>query len=117
MNSAIFNPCNAALISTGEITELVRGQDQALVAWLSPMVRRQSVTLDLGAVERIDAAGIAALISLYGIAMESGHGFTVANPSAHVKEILTLVGLDGILVSHRASRTPRTEACIEWHAA
>ena len=33
---------------------------------LKPVVREQSVTLDMRHIERIDAAGIAVLISLYG---------------------------------------------------
>ena len=45
------------------LTELVRGHDQDLFARLAPVVRRQSLLLDLELVERIDAAGIAALIT------------------------------------------------------
>ena len=36
--------------------------EQRLLERVAPLVRRQCVTLDLGSVERIDAAGIAALI-------------------------------------------------------
>ena len=50
------------------MTELVRGNDHCLVAQLEPLVRQQNVTLDLHSVGRIDAAGIAALIALYGCA-------------------------------------------------
>lgn len=88
------------LIAAGEITELVRGNENALLERFMPMVRRQCVTLNLEAVKRIDAAGLAALITVYCTARESGHDFTILNPSAHVAEILAVVGLDKILVAH-----------------
>lgn len=90
----------------GRTTELIRGNDQSLLARLCPQVRRQSVALDLGAVERIDAAGLAALIALYRSASESGHGFTVFNARPHVLEILSLVGLDRVLMSHNTEEMP-----------
>ena len=83
----------------GGMTELVRGNDHCLVAQLEPLVRRQSIALDLKAVDRIDAAGIAALISLYGCAHEAGHEFRLCNVPARVSQILALVGLDKILLS------------------
>ncbi len=97
-----------------ELNELVRGTDSYLVEELTPVVRSQSVALDIKSVARIDAAGIAALISLYRIASEAGHRFSVANAKPHVAELLALVGLDGILMPHRAkgsrSRLARTAA-------
>jgi anti-anti-sigma factor len=90
------------LTQVAGLAELVRGNEQILLAQLSPLARRQDMTLDLCAVERIDAAGIAALIALYAAAREAGYRFTVANPSPHVAEILALVGLERILVSHNA---------------
>src|SRR5580658_9711257 len=99
MNTEITKLNGAMVMAACDMTELVRGQDRDLVERMSPMVRQQSVALDLANVERIDAAGIAALISLYGHARDAGHGFAVANPSAHVREILSLVGLDRILLS------------------
>ena len=110
MTGTISNPMQSAIFPAGELTEmtgspqlteqanvaeLVRGTEQGLLAWLAPLVKSQSVTLDLRPVERIDAAGIAALISLYSIASQAGHSFMVANPSPHVAEILALVGLTG----------------------
>lgn len=86
-------------IAAGEITELVRGNDGALLERFMPLVRSQSVTLNLAAVKRIDAAGLAALITLYCTARESGHDFTIQNPSSHVAEILGVVGLDKLLLS------------------
>lgn len=100
MTATIPIPSDAVRFAASGLTELVRGNEQCLLARLSPLVRRESVMLDLGRIERIDAAGIAALISLYGSARESGHSFSVVNPSPHVAEILALVGLDRILLSH-----------------
>jgi len=132
MTGTIPNPMLTAIFPAGELTEmsgsthlteqanmaeLVRGTEQGLLAWLSPLVRQQSVTLDLGSVERIDAAGIAALISLYASASQAGHCFTVANPSPHVAEILALVGLDRILLSRRALWNSNSGQCFESTAA
>jgi anti-anti-sigma regulatory factor len=68
-------------------------------------------------VERIDAAGIAALISLYSIASEAGHRFSVSNAAPRVAELLTLVGLDGILMSHNAEQTSHSGAMMAQNAA
>lgn len=83
----------------GNITELVRGNEQILLDCLMPLVHSQSISLDLQSVTRIDAAGLAALITLYCEACKAGHNLTVTNPSHHVREIFELVGLDRILVS------------------
>jgi anti-anti-sigma factor len=96
-----FIPCNdreRVGIEIAEMTELVRGQEAKLLERLKPLVRSRSVTLDLNQVERIDAAGIAALIKLYCLASEAGHSFTVSHASSHVEEILHLVGLERLLV-------------------
>ncbi|HUB00690.1 MAG TPA: STAS domain-containing protein [Terracidiphilus sp.] len=93
----------AAVAVEDGMTELVRGSETRLLDRLAPMVRRRSLALDLGRVERIDAAGITALIQLYRVACEAGNRFRVTNPSPHVGEILALVGLDRILL------TPDTE--------
>jgi anti-anti-sigma factor len=87
--------------------QLVRGQDECLVARVGPLVLEHDVTLDLGCVERIDAAGIAALVALYRRACESGHHFCVTNVSPRVVQILAVVGLDRILLSHNAVRSSR----------
>lgn len=79
--------------------ELVRGQEQSFLQELAPIVVRESVALDFGSVERIDAAGLAALITLYTDACKAGHTLTVSQPSRHVREILQLVGLDRILMA------------------
>lgn len=85
------------------LTDLVRGNDHRLLDRLTPLVRRQSLSLDLSAVQRIDAAGIAVLIALYRAAHEAGHSFTVSNSSPRVAKTLALVGLDRILLSQNAA--------------
>jgi anti-anti-sigma factor len=123
MTGTISNPMNMAIFPAGEwiesaeLTELVRGQEESLLARLTPLVRRQSVTLDMSSVQRIDAAGIAALISLHASAHQAGHRFTVANPSHHVAEILALVGLERILLSHIAAIKSQYGPCFERPAA
>ena len=107
MNTKMTQTDCTMVMAVCNLTELVRGQDQELVDRLMPVVRQKSIALDLKLVDRIDAAGIAALISLYGHARDAGHGFAVANPNAHVQEILKLVGLDRILLS------PHAAQCLE----
>jgi len=81
------------------VKELVRGQEHEFLEEVQPLVHSQSLRLDLSRIERIDAAGLAALISLYSDACKAGHEFAVVNPSRHVAQILALVGLDRILVA------------------
>lgn len=107
MTGILSHTVDTLRIAPGDLHELVRGQEQPLVERLTPLVRRQSVTLDLSHVERIDAAGIAALISLYGAAHNAGNEFAVTNASSRVVEILSLVGLDRILISHNAVQCPQ----------
>ena len=120
MTKTILNPTSKSAASNdqpAEVIELIRGREKELLAWLAPLVCRQSVTLDLGRVQRIDAAGISALVSLYSNAQNAGHRFSVANLSPRVAEVLTLVGLERILSVHPAiwerpsgSRLERTAA-------
>ena len=81
------------------IRELIKGQEQDVLKELRPLVHSRSVRLDLSSVERIDAAGLAALVSLYCAACAAGNDFAVVNPSRHVARILAIVGLDRILIS------------------
>ena len=117
MNTVKCNTIDSVLFTTDKTGELVRGQDQELMRRVSPLVRQRDVSLDLVNVERIDAAGIAALISIYGLAQESGHTFTVKNASARVAEILALVGLDRILLSQYAVTKSHTASCCQRPAA
>ena len=95
----VLNEETVRMIAPGKITEFVRGTDVALVAHVEPLVRRGNVLLDCRAVTRIDAAGIAALITLYATAQDAGHSFHVFNLRPHIEEIVALVGLDRILVA------------------
>lgn len=102
----------------GNLHELVRGQEQRLLKELEPVVRNNSVTLDMRQIERIDAAGISSLISLYGAAHAAGHEFAIVNASTRVAEILQIVGLDRILISAtKAVPCPKGEPCYEMPAA
>jgi anti-anti-sigma factor len=99
------------------LTELVRGCDRRLVDRLTAHVRRQSIALDFRSVERIDAAGIAALTTLYCNARQAGHHFTIFNASPRVVEVLSLVGLDRILLSRNAVHESYSDACLDRPAA
>ncbi len=81
------------------IRALVRGREEEFLEALRPLVRRRSVRLDLSSIERIDAAGLAALVKLYCAAREAGHEFAVVNAPRRVARILAIVGLDRILGS------------------
>jgi anti-anti-sigma regulatory factor len=83
----------------GERSELVRGLENQVLDRVKPLVRNQSVMLDMRHVERIDAAGIAALITLYCVARQANHEFTVSHTTARVEEILTLVGVKHLLAA------------------
>jgi anti-anti-sigma factor len=100
--TGIMMQTKTRLAAATEITELVKGCDRLLLERMMPLVRAQSVVLDLRKVTRIDAAGLAALIKLYCASRDMGHKFAIANPTQHVSELLALVRLDGLLVSRNA---------------
>lgn len=100
-----------------ELTELVRGNEQQLLALVQPLVLQQDVLLDFEGVKRIDAAGLASLITLYCSACRAGRQFAVLNPSPHVREILSLVGLEAMLVSHDAKDEPYFSPELRQNAA
>lgn len=115
--TAIISCAAAPYLAESECTELVRENEPRLLERMLPLVERGCVSLDLHTVTRIDAAGIAALISLYCAASEAGHTFTVSNPSPHVAEILAMVGLDRILKSQNMDRLPYSSTRFEETAA
>jgi anti-anti-sigma factor len=117
MNTEMTKMNVTMVMAPSGLTELVRGSDRDLVDRMAPIVRQKSVALDLKRIDRIDAAGVAALISLYGHARDAGHGFAVANPNAHVREILEIVGLDRILLPEDRAAQLETEACLAQSAA
>jgi anti-anti-sigma factor len=103
--------------STPKLNELVLGHERDLVARIAPLVRGQSIALDLAPIERVDAAGVAALVELYAIACESGHDFCILNASPHVAQVLALCGLDRILMSHNVTHNSYCGQQIELSAA
>lgn len=112
------NSCNfVPPIALPELTELVRGSERQFLERLQPLVRRQDVTLDLKNIERIDAAGLAALITLYCDACQAGYRFDLSNPSPHVREILAIVGLDALLMSQNVEEVPYLETQLQETAA
>ncbi len=104
MNNLRQNP-NTQFVSGTR--ELVRGREQEILAELMPLVHSQSVLLDLSLTERIDAAGLAALISLYCEACAAGHEFAVINPPRRIARVLEIVGLDRVLGSEGSEECRR----------
>ena len=117
MNTALCQPHEALVTAPDDLTELVRGDEQCLIQSVAPLLREKDVILDLNRIERIDAAGIAALISLYSTARQYGHAFSVKCVSPRVAELLTLVRLDDILISHNAVFASQCEDHYERPAA
>jgi anti-anti-sigma factor len=98
-------------------TEFVRGQEQRILEQLQPLVREQNVEIDLRNVRRIDAAGLAALITLYCDACQAGCRFAIVNPSSRVQEILAIVGLDKLLLSQNTEEVPYFRTQLQETAA
>ena len=117
MNTALCQPGEALVVAPDNMTELVRGDEQCLVQRVAPLLREKDVVLDLNRIERIDAAGIAALISLYSTARTLGRTFSIKCVSPRVEELLTLVRLDDVLISHNAVFTSQCEDAFERPAA
>jgi anti-anti-sigma regulatory factor len=113
MHIVYSSNCATAIIVSdhaSEPVELVRGKEETLLEQLNPLVLSQSITLDMRHVQRIDAAGIAALISLYCVATQSGHRFNLSRAMPRVEEVLLLFGLEPILVS---ASEPDAQPCPE----
>jgi anti-anti-sigma factor len=112
MNVTLFSDHPLASNSIASVVvvecELVLETEAQIVSKLLPRVRFESVALNLSRVERMDAAGIAALLTLYCAAAEAGTDFSVIAPSPHVLETLRIVGLESVLV---AGSRPRGAAC------
>lgn len=117
MNSTLRQSKEVLIPAPAEFAELVRGNEQALFELFAPYVREHDTILDMANIRRIDAAGIAALISVYGSARRSGHTFRVCNATPHVAEILKVVSLDNILVARDGAGAHYREACLECPAA
>jgi anti-anti-sigma factor len=111
MNAIEYSTPQTVFIA--DMAELVKGQENTLVERVIPLVRNHSVRLDLRRVERIDAAGITALITLYRAAHDAGHEFTIARAAPRVKEILDLVGLLHLLEVEPEEATGRSSLPLE----
>ena len=112
MSTSLFGFSEPPKRPVEELTELVRGLDQPLLERMTPIAQRHSLTLDFSSIRRIDAAGAAALVTLYCISSKAGHQFTVVNASEHVVETLTLVGLDALLLQQDANPAPALAAVM-----
>jgi anti-anti-sigma factor len=117
MNSIRSKPIVTQAIEAAALSELVRGNEQLLLERVAPLVRRRSVCLDLSSVERIDAAGVAALISLYCMARDAGQVFSICGALPRVREILALVGLEPTLECHNVVHTSQSGPRLERPAA
>lgn len=113
MTTAV-EPAERAELAGGQ---RVRGQDTRLVERLAPLVREQDVALDLASLDRIDAAGITAFVALFRGARETGHRFWLTNVPERVAQILSVVGLDGILFSRNAVRSSQCGSHMNRPAA
>lgn len=117
MNDRPAKTPETLLVAPGDIHELVRGQENGLLERIAPLTSEHNILLDLADVDRIDAAGIAALISLYVCAMNAGHQLTVVNAAPRIAEIIGLVGLDRVLFSRDEVPAAPPETCCAQSAA
>lgn len=83
---------------------LVRGREQAMLAQLLPLVAANNVVLSLEQVQKIDAAGLGALVLLYGEARKVRRSFRLIKPSRIVKGLIRIVGLELVLSSHNVNQ-------------
>jgi len=81
---------------------LIRGCEEAFLAEMEARAMAEDLELDLGQVERIDAAGIGALVKLRGVALAAGRRLSITSASRRAAEILHLVGLDSAFQSRNA---------------
>jgi anti-anti-sigma factor len=74
------------------VGRIVRGDETALIC-ATVQLQARNLILDLTEIDAIDAAGIGLLVSLQA----AGFYLTLMNPTAHVREVLTVTKLDSIL--------------------
>jgi anti-anti-sigma factor len=120
MTNAMCEPMTNLMMTAAEPaerSELLRDRVGSLLERIGPLVLQRNVALDLTCVDRIDAAGITALVVLYQNARQAGHRFRVTHVPARVAQILTMVGLDPFLVSHNAVRSSQYGQSLQRPAA
>ena len=84
---------------------IVRGEETALLCAASRQ-HGQTVVIDLGRVDALDAAGIGMLVSLQA----AGIYLRLMNPNQHVREMLRVTHLDSIFeVCETPSTQPKPE--------
>ena len=102
------NPVQSVQLSVAE-QELVRGQEQSFIEELAPRGSRADRGARLCLVERIDAAGLAALITLYTDACKAGHTLTVRVPAVMCGRSFSSSASTASLLSRTLRRIPRFE--------
>ena len=120
MNTGIFE--SAAILKfqmaePAEMHDLMREASACLLERLGPLVLERNVALDLTGVERMDAAGISTLLALYCRSREAGNRFSLVNVPARVVEILRVVGLDRLLLSHNPVQSSQYGSGLRRSAA
>ena len=120
MNTGILEPSAILKFQTAEFAEmreLMREESESLLERLGSLVLDRNVMLDLSGVEKIDAAGISALLALYNRAREAGNRFSLVNVPERVAEILGVVGLERLLVSHNPVQSSQYGSGLHRSAA
>jgi anti-anti-sigma factor len=85
------------LAVSGELDVATTGQFRASVSGLTEGDAPSHVTVDLSRLDFIDAAGIAALLSLRNALDAIGGSIRVRGPKPHVRRVLELAGVVDLL--------------------
>jgi len=120
MNTGILEPAATLRFQTaqpGAMRQLTIENIEYLLEILGPLVLLRNLKLDLTGVERIDAAGISMLLTLYSRAREAGNQFSLVNVPTRVLEILSVVGLDRLLLSHNPVQSSQYGSGLHRSAA
>lgn len=97
-----IRPLSASYEGTAWIecpSELVRGKENQLLCIALPLIEQTDLTLDMSSVNTMDAAGIGALVYLLQRADYHQNTLALVNASPRVRELLSLVHLDSILLA------------------
>jgi anti-anti-sigma factor len=95
--------------------KLVHGSDTSLLVDAVTAQPARSVVVDLAEISAVDAAGLGALVALRNWSCAAGVEFTISNPSAPVRTLLTVTNLDAVLPVAECSAPAAAFAVI--HAA
>ena len=95
---------------------LIRGCEASFLAELESRAVDSDLELDLGQVERIDAAGIGALLHLRALADQAGRRLSISSASRRATEVIRLVGLESVFMSHIVKPVAQCEA-TRFHPA